>query len=436
MIKDLNNPEANRTLQGVNIKPGSEVRRDSWSNALIGLGKRNIDKTMTTEFGTMTLFTDEELSEMYGGEGLGKRIIDLRPKDATRAWINIPSDPDDIILKELKRLDAKATFKKALSWARLYRGAIIVIIEEGATDLTRPLPKKIRGIRGLRVYSAARIDLSESDIVTKARSPYFDEVELFPIRMRNGSPMYVHASRCLVFKGEEGPDEGILDFKYKYWGLPIMMQIYDRLKNFGSVEQSIVNLMLEFNIGKYTLANLTQMLSSNDDATLQLIYDRMDIINASKSQINAVLLGEGEEYSRDSATVSGVDSILDRLMIFLSAAAGYPVTRLWGRSPAGENATGAFDMRQYYDDVSSDQELQLEQPLQKVVNIIGGYSKIKNPDLVFNPLWQPTKEEQSKIDENNAKSDKIYIEAAVFSPEEIRRKRLESYDTPKKGSII
>lgn len=423
MIVDLNesgNTPHTGKLHGVKV---SNVKKDGWNNALIGLGKRNVDKTVTTSFGSAPIFTDSELTHMYMGDGLGKRIIDLKPQDAIREWITVPGDDDEKILTELKRLKAQTAFKKALSYARLYRGSIIVMVEKGVLDLEKPLQKNPKGLVALRVYSAARIQLLSADISDDPTSMYFDDMEYFTINTRRGTTLRVHASRCLVFKGEEAPDEGTIDLKYLYWGLPAIMPIYNEVKNWGSIKQALVNLLLEFNVGKYTLSNLAQMLTNNDQASLDKIYDRMDIINASKSMINSVLLGEGEGYERDSATVSGLSQLLEILMMDLAAVAGYPVTRLWGRSPQGMNATGESDETIYYDDIASMQEIIVQPPLQRLVNIIGGYTSVSTTKIVFNPLKQLTEKEQAEVDKLNAETDGIYIDKAVVTPEEVSAHR-------------
>lgn len=424
MVVDIDNGNnTGNTVGKVGGVTVSHTKKDGWNNALIGLGKRNTDKTVHTQFGEAPVFTDEELSQMYMGDGLGKRIIDLKPQDAIREWIKIPGDPQDKILKELKRLDAQTVFKKALSYARLYRGAIIVMVEPGVVDLSKPMSKNPKAITSLRVYSAARINMNHFTITDDPTSEYFDDVEIFPVNTRSGKLLSIHRSRCLVFKGEEAPDEGQIDFKYLYWGLPAIMPIYNAVKNWGSVEQAVVNLLLEFNVGKYTLSNLAQMLSSNDESTLNMLYDRMDIINASKSLLNSVLLGEGEGYERDSASVSGLDKLLEIIMINVAAVSGYPVTRLWGRSPQGMNATGEGDETVYYDDIAHMQEIIVQPPLQRLSSIIGNYMGVSDSEIEFNPLKQLSEKEQAEVANKNAQTDQIYINIGVLTGEEVHNKR-------------
>lgn len=399
-------------------------KNDGWTNLMMGLNKKGSDKTGYTTFSGIPQFTDRELSEMYAAEGMAKRIIDLPAKDSVRAWI----DADEKLLKRLKELKAKQAFRKALSWARLYRGSIIVMVFKGDVDLEKPLSSNPKELEGLRVYSAAKIEITTTDIVDEPSSKWFDEIEVFPVRLKNGTGIKIHASRCLIFRGEEAPDEETLDFKYRYWGMPTIMKIYDRLKDWGSIEKSMVTTLLEFNIGKFTLENLAEMLMQQGDAGLQKIYDRMGIINASKSNINSVLLGKNEAYERDTASVAGVAELMDRYQICLSAVSDIPVTRLWGRSPAGENATGESDMRQYYDDVSAMQETEVEPPLTRLIEIIGKQENVSDTSFVWNPLWQPTAKEMADTDKINMETDTGYIGSGVRTPEEVHNERFPDED--------
>jgi phage-related protein (TIGR01555 family) len=428
MVRDLNQSGGVAQPQKVGGVIVQQARSDGWSNVMAGIGRKNADKTTHTHFQEDIPLTDQELSQIYMGDGLAKRIIDLKPKDATRQWITIPGDPNEKILKELKRLDAQSMFTKALSYARLYRGSIIVIVEKGAIDLAKPLQKNPKAIQSLKVYSAARIETDLGDLIDNPQSLYFDDYEYFTVNLRSGVPLTVHRSRCLVFHGEEAPDYGQIDTKYLYWGLPILKTLYNEVKDWGATKKAIANLILEFNVGKYTLSNLAQMLSSNDDSAVELIMQRLEVINMSKSMARSVLLGENESYERDSASVGGLADLLDRIMIDIAALAGYPVTKLWGRSPGGMNATGESDEANYYDDVSSYQEVTIQPPLQMLCNMIGNYLSVTDSELEFNPLKQLNEKDQAEVDNKNANSHNLDIQNGVITSVESRAIRYPQLD--------
>ena len=412
------------------MKIEEKDRLDGFVNLLSGIGKKGRDKTTANSFEApdYNQFNDQMLTDLYISEGLGAKIINRPADDMTRTWITVLNDSEGTIQEELKRLKAHNAVNKAIKWARLYRGAIIVIFFDGdSTDIEKPMPKNIRGIKSLRVYSAARIKITTSDIVDDFDSEYFDDVEVFPIVKKNGGEMRVHTSRCLIFKGETPPDYAHgLDFKYQYWGIPTIMRIWERLSNYSVVEKGVSTLMQEASIGKFTWLNLLNMLAQNNKEGLDQIYTRMEIVNASKSILNAVLLAEGESYTRDNLTFTGIPEVMDRMMMNLSAVAdGIPVSILFGRSAAGMNATGDSDFRAYYDTISSAQDNWLFYILKKLVDIIGEYKKVKNPKIEFNPLEEANEKETAEIRKTNTESDKMDMEMGLYTAEEILERRGE-----------
>lgn len=403
-------------------------RKDGWYNVLAGLGKRS-DKGQRGIYDTYTILDDTQLTNMWMGEGLSKKIVSVVADDMTRNWFTVTGDKDNKIQKELLRLKAETAVNEALKWARLYRGSIIVVGANDGRDLKEPLAvNSVKGIDWLKVYSAPRVIINETNIVADSESPWFEDVEIFPVQKLNGDTIYVHHSRCMVFKGDPVPQtftQGGIDFQQLYWGTSILQAIWDRLRNYSQIEQGIANLMLEVIIGKYKLSGLAEILS---EGNVDAIYNRIEIINMSKSVINAVLLDTNEDYTRDTANMTAVPEVIDRFMMNLSAVSEIPVTRLFGRSPAGQNSTGESDTRIYYDMVSSKQNTWLRPPLQYLVKLINLYLKVTKDDPIieFNPIWEPTQKELIEMRDKQSQTDERYINTGVVSPEEVRSNRFEN----------
>jgi phage-related protein (TIGR01555 family) len=406
------------------------LRKDGWSNVLSGVGKKQ-DKTTHSEPGQILLLSDTLLSDMYDAPGLGSVVIDTLPNDMIKAGWEYENDEEQKIENEMTRLDATVKINEAIKYTRVYRGAIIVLVTKQG-KLEDPIKPTSGEITNLKVYSAARLTtITSSDIITDPNSKYFDDVEYFEVRLLNGDQIKVHRSRCLVFKGSKSSDYERVDLQYLYWGLSIFQKIYDSLNYFETSFQSVVNVMQEFNIGKYTLKNLASLLAANDQASLEKIFTRIDIINVSKSVLNAVLLGEGEEFTTENSSLSGVPEVLDRMMMHLSSVARIPVTKLFGRSAAGMNATGEGDTRDYYDDVHNTQELWLRPRHQKLVNYIAGYVYPNSTDdytITYNSLWEPTEKEKAETNKINADSDALYIDRSVVTAEEVRKIRFSELE--------
>ena len=376
------------------------VNNDGWSNLLVGLG-RSRDKTRSTTYTGENFLTDVMLTDMYVSDGIGSQIVKIVADDMTREWINIKNDSDNSIVNELKKLSAESVFNLALKWMRLYGGSGIVLGFDDGKSLDTPVTNNSK-INWLEIIPRSQIYIANSIYNNDILSSNYGKVEIYNMQIGwNLEMTNIHYTRFIEFKGEPVPYlKSMADIERRYWGISVLQEAWNSISMLGSAYQAVGNILLEFIIGKYTLAGLRSMLAQGQE---EKILSRMEIINMTKSIYNSVLLDESEEYSRDSASVAGFPELLDRFMMLVSAVCRIPVTKLFGRSPAGMNATGEGDLTNYYDIIQSEQGNRLEKPLQRLVNIIAVYlgkaSDIETAEfpIDFNPLFQLTEKEQAEV---------------------------------------
>src|SRR5690606_4997558 len=105
---------------------------------------------------------------------------------------------------------------------------------------------------------------------------------------------------------------------------------------------------------------------------------------------------------------------------------GIPVTLLLGRAPAGLQATGASDIRLFYDSMKAGQERLIRPRLNRVVQLLfrakAGPTGGVEPDnwaLEFRPLWQKTDREIAEERFLVAQADQVYATIGALRPEEI-----------------
>jgi hypothetical protein len=208
------------------------------------------------------------------------------------------------------------------------------------------------------------------------------------------------------------------------------------VKNLGAAEQGVANAMLEFSISKMKVSGLAEILSSNDEEALKKIYNRMNVISSSKSIINSILLDadHGEDFMRDSISFAGISDMLNLMMALISSVTGIPVTKLFGISPGGLNATGESDIRMYYDEIRARQETILRPSLQRLSEIISQYIPgiEDTPEIEFNSIWQLTESEKLDNRKKQAEIDEKYINTGVYSADDVAESRFSgeySYDT-------
>lgn len=379
------------------------VRTDGWESVLSGFGIKGRDKSVSVNFGEVELLSDRTLRNMYLGDGTAARIVNCVAEDMVRnSWRIQGDDANETLYKLGETVGITAAVTDAIRWQRLYRGALIVKIfdgERGAVD--RPARKGLR-LAKLRVYPASSVDLARSTWVD-------DEVEVFHIKKNFGGELRVHASRCEIFKSIPiPPDEhDTIQLTYRYWGVSELQAPYQALRNFAAFVHGIGICGQEMAISKYRLSNLQQILATKDMAAL---YTRMAAIEASKSQVNAVLLGKDEEWERDQLSFVGLPETFDRLAMLISGASGVPITKLFGRSAAGLNSTGEGDSRDYYDKLNSQQAIFLGPLLSRLYGALG--SNVQDLEMFFHPVWTPSQEELIKMRKTQAETDAIYMQGS------------------------
>jgi len=401
---------------------------DGWMNVLTGLGRTH-DKSIYTNFMGYTVLDDLTLSEIWVGDGFGKRIIEVVADDMTREWLDIENDIDNVITDKIYSLRTESLVNLALKWKRLFGGSLIVMGIDDGVDIEDPVNmNRIKNVNWLKVFDRTDVAITTVNFQADVNEDNFGEVEFFTVSPRNGTPFNVHHSRVMVFKGTPVPNR-ITVRNLWYWGMSELQPIWNELKDFGAGKGNINKLLYEFVIGKFKLKGLAKKLAEKDE---EAIRARMNIISLSKSMINAVLLDAdgNEDFIRDSANVAGMADLLDRMMMFLAGVSGIPVTRLFGRSPAGQNSTGESDLMNYYDMIVPKQKNEMQPQLQKLIDYINLSSDLKsgveNPTIHFNKLFQLTETQEIENRKKQAEIDHIYIGDGVYTAEDVAGSRFDN----------
>lgn len=154
----------------------------------------------------------------------------------------------------------------------------------------------------------------------------------------------------------------------------------------------------------------------------------MEAIDEQKSIINGVMLGEGEDCTRENFSFAGLPEIWDRQAMSVSGSYRIPVTLLFGRSAAGMNATGQGDDDNFNSYVAGLQKSQLLPPLLQLMVIMNASLKVVDTSeetltINFNPLSKRDQKADAETREIQSRTDKNYMEAGVLSQEEVRKNR-------------
>jgi len=395
---------------------GSSIRQDNWENTMTGLGQLQ-DKATKTRYSYSDVLTQDVLTEMYVGGGLAARIVNVVADDMTREWLWLDDEETRKVVESVSQeLGIEENVNTALRWQRLNGGSLVVIGAMDGRKVDQPLDiKKIKSIEYLRPVSRNSVDLGASEWNTDENSPRFGKIEKYNIRYKifNGyKDVMVHWTRVVEFHNDPCPSGKFssIDDSTTYWGMSSLQVVNESLRDIGGVSQSTVNILYDFVSGVYKFKNLGQLIATDEDGSAQAgLVKRMNAINASKSIINAIVLDTDEQYDKQYTTVAGLPEIIDRYMLQLSGSSGIPVTRLYGRSPAGLNATGESDLRNYYDLIEAQQRNRLYNPLSYIIKLILAWKGIDEGKCTFsfNSLYQLTETEKSELAKTDAETEQI-----------------------------
>jgi len=127
--------------------------RDRLSNVMSGMGT-SVDRRTASQYMFMPL-SGAEAEAAYRTSWLARKIIDVPPKDMTRAWRDWQAGKDVIqkLEAEEKRLHLKAKCQRALVLSRLFGGGAIILGTNDA-DVTQPIAADRIAKGGLAILDA------------------------------------------------------------------------------------------------------------------------------------------------------------------------------------------------------------------------------------------------------------------------------------------
>jgi len=200
------------------------------------------------------------------------------------------------------------------------------------------------------------------------------------------------------------------------WGDSELRKCLEDLMDLVASVNGIAELMQEANVDVIKRDNLFEDMASDQEKSLEQHYTMQ---RQMKSNIKMLLMDkEGEEYSRNTLSLGGVAPVVELFFTYISGAADIPLTRLFGTSAKGMNATGEGDMKNYYKSISSKQVSQIGGPLAYLDEVLVRSAIGSMPedfDYEWNPLFQTNPVETSQSEMLQAQKNQMYLDMGVVT---------------------
>ncbi len=379
--------------------------RDSLTNMVANLGTSR-DKASAT-FYSMQMLSDEELLNAYRGAWLPRKIVDIPAFDSVRAWRDWQAKKPQIeaIEAQEKRLNVAGKVLEARIKARLWGGAALVI-GTGEQDLTVPLDVDRIGKGGLKYLTVmSRRQLTAGEIERDPASEWYGKPKLYQLKSADGMQVDIHPSRMVIFNGNAQPDDEFVTMTtYAGWGDSVLLAVVEAIKQADGTAANIASLVFEAKVNVIRIPDFMQNIG--DERYRAKILERYTLAATAKGINGDLLLDKEEEFEQKTASFATLPEVLMSFLQIVSGAADIPATRLLGQSPAGMNATGESDLRNYYDRLQAMQEVEMRPAMWRLDEcIIRSGTGSRDPDIYYEwaPLWGMS--EKEKADVFKTKSD-------------------------------
>jgi phage-related protein (TIGR01555 family) len=184
------------------------------------------------------------------------------------------------------------------------------------------------------------------------------------------------------------------------WGTSEVELVFDELKKRDNTSWNIAQLVFLANLRVLKMSDLGELLATGNEESQKDLYNTIQAQNWLMNNMGMYLLNKEDDFQTHQYSFSGLNDIYESFMLDIAGAAEMPVTKIFGRSPQGMNATGDGDKENYYNTIEQKQTSQLEPALDKLLPImyVSEFGAIPEDfDYTFNPIETPSEDKIAEI---------------------------------------
>ena len=403
------------TVNDKQVKVENKKTNDSFVNPMNRLGFSRSNVLSANEYPITRMSQNYALmNSLYRNDWIVKKIVDSVAEDMTKNWFVLNGTIEPEQLSKFDAVTRKLRIKRAvlegIKWARLFGGAAGIMVIDGQEDmLEEPLdmrmvvPDSFKGIiiadRWSGVYPL-------TELVQDLSDPDFGTPEYYSFSMANvgdASAIRVHHSRVLRFICRELPL--IERAAETFWGASEIEHVFTELNKRNTTSENVANLIFQANIRTYKMSDLGQLLAATNADLQSQLWNTLSVQNYLMSSMGMNVMDKEDDFQTSAYTFGGLSDIYNCFMNDISGACEIPATRLFGRSPAGMNATGESDLSNYYDRIAQLQEAQLRPVLEKLIPVMlmSTFGAVPDDwDIQFNPIAETSEQEKASLVQQSA----------------------------------
>lgn len=405
------------------------IHADDYRNTISGIGTGRA-KSSATVIVERPPLTPSELNVLYEQEGMAARIVDRVVDDATREDIEIETADKAYdwksVASDLEDLDAVNKLGDGWRWARLYGGALVIMVVNDAAALDQPLQlERASRIESLQVIESTYV--TPSTFRARLGTDAFRRPEFFEIQAPAGAGVAagkIHHTRCIRFDGVKVAPSRLLE--RNGWGPSVLQRPYVELLRLGTAMGFAGEILHELTLLVLRMKGFSDAMKSTESrAELQQAFQTMrDTMNS----LGLLVLDSEDDLAEHARSVQGVDALVGRFVDSLVRAQDMPRTILLGEQPGGLNANADSEVRGWFDHVAVQQRKKLTPAMTRLLTVLLALRRKRDPNVPkewtvkYASLWQPSEKEKADTKLVNAQADSALIDVAVTTAEEVRQR--------------
>lgn len=326
-------------------------------------------------------------------------------KDFISEIIDISNDPKKFNIKKIcqRYAEKKRQFGQVLAYP----------VVEGA-DYEQPF--NIDGITENSYKGIAIIDpiwyegiLDEEAISNPTSLRYFKPTYF---QLPNGTK--IHYSWCLFGANGNVPD--VLKPTYRWGGYPVPQLVYERVY---SAEKTANEAHMLAMSKRLTVAdiNVKNYLTNPNDAIKEL-----QALSQMRDNYGVMVKRPGDSIQQIDTSLADFDAVIMTQYQLVAAAANIPATKLLETQPKGFNSSGDYEDKQYKLMLVEIQNNDFIPLLDFHFALLckSKYGLNRDFTITFKEIDTPSELERAQINQTKAQTDSTYIQAGIFSADEIR----------------
>jgi phage-related protein (TIGR01555 family) len=311
------------------------------------------------------------LSTKYMEEGIVQVLIDQPVDDAFRGGIKIHTE--ELSADELKELQSAIeedevlqTYAQGLKWSRLFGGAGIII--NAGQDMRQEFNiESIKKDTPLKFYAADRWELSYAPYGMNA----LDQFEQDTQKMTTEHPYnyyghVIHKSNLIKLNGKLPPS--LLRGQFGGWGMSELEKIVRSYNQYIKHQNVTYELLDEAKVDVMKISGFNSAIATSKGA--QQTAQRVGYATQIKNFQNALVIDKEDDYEQKQINFSGLSEVLTQIRIGLACDLRMPMTKLFGISPSGLNASGEEEIENYNSMVDTEIRSKVKAGLIMIIKIM------------------------------------------------------------------